>query len=120
MCLNLFLSSLESTIVGTSLVSISNSLHNFNISSWIVTSYLLTYTGTYPYIQKFVPSNFQTSGFLIIIAKLSDIFGRKLFMMGVLVVFVAFSIGCGLSQDMTTLCVSLQLLGCSYADLDLQ
>ncbi|KAF5868960.1 putative efflux pump antibiotic resistance protein [Botrytis fragariae] len=45
MCLSLFLSQLEAKIVSTSLVSITDSLRAFSISSWVVTVYLLTYTG---------------------------------------------------------------------------
>lgn len=45
MCLSVFLSSLETTIVSTSLVSIVESLKGSSQASWIVTSYLLTYTG---------------------------------------------------------------------------
>ena len=45
LCLSAFLSTLESTIISTSLVSITDSFEGFNRSSWIVTSYLLTYTG---------------------------------------------------------------------------
>lgn len=45
MCLSVFLSSLEITIVSTSLVSIVDSLKGSSQASWIVTSYLLTYTG---------------------------------------------------------------------------
>ncbi|KAL8650356.1 MAG: hypothetical protein Q9226_005182 [Calogaya cf. arnoldii] len=77
-CLALFLSTLEITIVSTALVSISDDLNGFHKSSWVITSYLLTYTG-----------------FLIIIAKLSDIFGRKPAFMSTIVVFVVFSAGCG-------------------------
>jgi MFS family permease len=42
---SLFLSTLETTIVSTSLVSITNALDGFILRDWIVTSYLLTYTG---------------------------------------------------------------------------
>jgi len=42
-------------------------------------------------------------GFLIIIAKLSDIFGRKALIQSCLVVFVAFSIGCGAARSLTQL-----------------
>lgn len=45
LCLALFLSCLEITIVSTALVSISHDLQGFHKDSWIVTSYLLTYTG---------------------------------------------------------------------------
>lgn len=41
----LFLSTIETTIVSTALVSITDALHGFNSRDWIVTSYLLTYTG---------------------------------------------------------------------------
>ena len=44
--MSLQLSTLETTIVSTSLVSIVDALHGFDRSGWLVTSYLLTYTGT--------------------------------------------------------------------------
>lgn len=43
--LALLLANLEVTIVSTSLIPITNDLLGFNETSWIVTSYLLTYTG---------------------------------------------------------------------------
>jgi hypothetical protein len=45
LCLSLLLSTLETTIVSTSLVSITNALSGFENRDWVVTSYLLTYTG---------------------------------------------------------------------------
>lgn len=45
LCLALFLSTLEISIVSTALVSISDDLQGFHKDSWIVTSYLVTYTG---------------------------------------------------------------------------
>lgn len=41
----LFLSTIETTIVSTSLVSITDALNGFLIKDWIVTAYLVTYTG---------------------------------------------------------------------------
>lgn len=41
--LALFLAGLESTIIGTSLISITNELGGFQRSSWIVAAYLLGY-----------------------------------------------------------------------------
>ncbi|KAL8849335.1 MAG: hypothetical protein Q9221_005686 [Calogaya cf. arnoldii] len=60
------------------LLTFADDLNGFHKSSWVITSYLLTYTG-----------------FLIIIAKLSDIFGRKPAFMSTIVVFLVFSAGCG-------------------------
>jgi MFS family permease len=45
LCIGLFLSALDSTIVSTALVPITNSLRGFDRSSWIINAYLLTYTG---------------------------------------------------------------------------
>ena len=36
---------METTIISTSLVSITNALTGFQKGSWIVTAYLLTYAG---------------------------------------------------------------------------
>lgn len=43
--LSLFLANFEISIVSTSLVAITNSLKGFNESNWIVTAYLVGYTG---------------------------------------------------------------------------
>lgn len=43
--ISLFLSTLETTIVSTSLVSIADSLSGFESRNWVVTAYFLTYTG---------------------------------------------------------------------------
>jgi hypothetical protein len=45
MCLSLLLSTLETTIISTALVSITDALKGFSQRDWAVTSYLLTYTG---------------------------------------------------------------------------
>ncbi|KAL8949772.1 MAG: hypothetical protein Q9222_004151 [Ikaeria aurantiellina] len=88
LCLALFLSTLEITIVSTALVSISDDLHGFHKGSWVITSYLLTYTG-----------------FLIILSKLSDIFGRKPLILFTILIFVAFSAGCGAAKTLNQLIV---------------
>ncbi|CAF9924350.1 MAG: hypothetical protein GOMPHAMPRED_003601 [Gomphillus americanus] len=79
---------IETTIVSTSLVSITNDLDGFQSVSWIVTSYLVTYTG-----------------FLAIISKMSDIFGRKSLKAISFGLFVLFSLGCGLAQTMNQLII---------------
>jgi MFS family permease len=77
---------MEVSIVSTSLVTITSEFHGFKSASWIVTSYLSTYTG-----------------FLIIWANLSDVFGRKLTFAAANVIFLAFSAGCGAAQSMSQL-----------------
>lgn len=44
LCLILFLTSLEVSIVATSLVSMADDLKSFNNYSWVITAYILTYT----------------------------------------------------------------------------
>ncbi|KAI1807116.1 putative multidrug resistance protein fnx1 [Daldinia bambusicola] len=94
--LALFLVNLELTIIGTALVSITNDLNDFVKASWVVTVYLITYT----------------SG-LVIWAKLSDHVGRKPAYMVSLIIFSAFSGGCGAAQTMVQLivCRAFQGLG---------
>ncbi|KAM5344235.1 hypothetical protein ACJ41O_012772 [Fusarium nematophilum] len=86
--ISLFLSTLETTIVSTSLVSITNALSGFLLRDWIVTSYLLTYTG-----------------FLTIYAKLSDVFGQKTMMLLAIALFTIFSGLCGATNDIVDLIV---------------
>ena len=114
MCLNLFLSSLEVSIVSTALVSIANKLNNFEESSWIVASYLLTYTGESGPTPLFLFSmckdvrsigNRRTRelmvecvGFIIVWSKISDIWGRKSCLTAAMLIFIIFSAACGASQ----------------------
>lgn len=44
LCTSYFLVNIEVSIVGTSLISITNDLHNFKQGEWVVTGYLITYT----------------------------------------------------------------------------
>lgn len=98
LCLSLFLSTLETTIVSTSLISITNALGDFEQRDWVVTAYLITYTG-----------------FLVVYAKFSDILGRKLLILVAITFFTIFSIVCGSISNMTQLIVfrSLQGVGAS-------
>lgn len=86
MWIALFLSTLETTIVSTSLVSITNTLNGFNLRDWVVTAYLITYTG-----------------FLIMYAKLGDVFGRKTMYLLGLGIFIIFSCLCGASTNIVEL-----------------
>ena len=86
LCFGLFLSTLETTIVATALVTISSDFGQFEISGWIVLSYLITYTG-----------------FLIVYARCSDFFGRKHVVLVALAIFTIFSLACGVAQTMTQL-----------------
>ena len=94
LCLGLFLSTIETTIVSTALVDITNALNGFEKGNWVVTSYLLTY-----------------SGFLVILSKFSDIFGRKPLIILTVFLFTVFSAGCGAAQKLTDLIVLRALQG---------
>ena len=92
--LTLLLSALDQTIVGTAMPRIIADLQGFDHYAWVTTAYLLTSTATVP-----------------IVGKLSDIYGRKLFLVGGSVLFIAASALCGLSQDLTQLIVFRGLQG---------
>lgn len=84
--LGLLLSALDGTIVGTAMPRIIADLGGLDHYAWVATSYLLTSTAAVP-----------------IFGKLSDIYGRKWFYIGGLILFMAASALCGLSQSMTQL-----------------
>ncbi|KAJ5716145.1 major facilitator superfamily domain-containing protein, partial [Penicillium malachiteum] len=101
LALALFLTCLEATIVSTSLVTITNDLDGSGQSSWVITAYLLTYTGSYGI------------GFLIIWSNCSAIIGVKKAVLGSLFLFVVFSGGCAASNTLSQLiiCRAFQGLG---------
>src|ERR1700745_4067391 len=86
--LALLLAALDQTIVGTAMPRIIAELQGFDHYAWVTTAYLLTSTAVVP-----------------IVGKLSDIYGRKQFLIGGTVLFVLASALCGLSQSMNQLIV---------------
>ncbi|KAI1129426.1 drug resistance transporter [Nemania abortiva] len=84
----LFLVNFEIAVVSTALVSISNDLNDFSKTSWVVTAYLITYTAG-----------------LVILAKVSDLVGRKPTYLATLLFFAAFSGGCGGSRTIVQLII---------------
>jgi len=86
--LTLLLEALDQTIVGTALPKIIGSLNGFDRYTWVVTAYLLASTTVIP-----------------IIGKVSDLFGRKWFLLIGVVIFLVGSALSGASQTMTQLIV---------------
>jgi MFS family permease len=70
--LALFLVALDQTVVGTALPKIVAELNGFERCGWVTTAYLLASTSMIP-----------------VIGKLGDIYGRKWFIVGGIVVFLA-------------------------------
>lgn len=106
--LAMFLSALSQTVVATTMPLIIADLGGFDRYAWAALSYLITATLAYP-----------------IIGRLSDIFGRRVFLLMGMAVFAAGSILVGLSESMTQLIVfrGVQGLGggavmtCCYASV---
>ena len=90
----LFLSFLDTTIVSVALATIAYQFDDYDRSTWVVTAYLLTYMA-----------------FAIIIARLSDIFGKKVVEIASFLLFIGFSLGCALSRNMTQLIIFRALQG---------
>jgi EmrB/QacA subfamily drug resistance transporter len=80
--LTLLLASIDQTIVGTAMPRIIASLNGFDRYPWVTTAYLLTSTVAVP-----------------IFAKLSDMYGRKWFLLGGNVLFVLASALCGAAGE---------------------
>ena len=94
LALCMFLSSLDGSIVSTALPRILSDLGGFQLLSWVFTLYLLTSTVAVP-----------------IVGKLSDMFGRRPFVITGVVVFLAGSLACGLAPTMLTLIVARGIQG---------
>ncbi|CAN5831084.1 MDR family MFS transporter [soil metagenome] len=92
--LGLLLSALDQTIVGTAMPRIVTDLGGLESYAWVTTSYMLASTASVP-----------------IFGKLSDIYGRKWFYIGGLVMFMIASALCGLSQSMLQLILFRGLQG---------
>src|ERR671939_1044065 len=92
--LTLLLAALDQTIVGTAMPRVVSELHGFEHYAWVTTAYLLTSTTIVP-----------------IVGKLSDLYGRRWFLLGGTVFFLLTSGLCGLAQDMTQLIVFRGLQG---------
>ncbi|PWY75104.1 major facilitator superfamily transporter [Aspergillus heteromorphus CBS 117.55] len=92
--LSLFLATAEITIISTSLVTIGDHLVGREQGTWIITSYLLTFTG-----------------FLASWAKFSDVFGLRIALLSSVFLFIAFSGGCGAAQNIDQLIIFRALQG---------
>ena len=84
--LAMFLSSLDQTVVGTAMPRIIVDLGGFTQYTWVTTAYIITSTIAIP-----------------ITGKLTDMYGRKWFYVGGLIVFMAGSLLCGFSSNMMQL-----------------
>lgn len=88
LCIGLFLSLLDTSIVATALYSISIDFSAPHSSTWVALSYTLAYLG-----------------FAVPFANLSDVFGRRTTWLLAFVIFFAFSLGCGFAKTLTQLVV---------------
>jgi EmrB/QacA subfamily drug resistance transporter len=85
----MFVSSLDASIVSTAMPRILADLGGFDMISWVFTVYLLASTVVVP-----------------IFGKLSDMFGRKPFIIAGIFLFVASSAACGAAPNMLLLIVA--------------
>ena len=82
----LLLAALDQTIVSTALPRIATDLRGLNKLSWVATAYLLTSAISTP-----------------LYGKIGDLYGRKKIFMSAIIIFLAGSALCGLSQTMNQL-----------------
>lgn len=92
--LGMLLSSLDQTVVGTAMPRIIAELNGLNHYSWVFTAYMLASTVSIP-----------------IYGKLSDLYGRRIFFVGGMLLFLLGSALCGQARDMTQLVVFRGLQG---------
>ena len=92
--LGMFLSSLDQTIVSTSIYTIANDLDGLSLQAWATTAYLVTSTVSTP-----------------LYGKLSDIFGRRPLYLTAILIFLAGSLYAGSVHSMTELAIARGLQG---------
>lgn len=90
----MFLSSLDQTIVGTSMRTIADDLDGLSLQAWVTTAYLITSTIATP-----------------IYGKLSDIFGRRPLFIIAIVIFLIGSVAAGFADSMYQLAIFRALQG---------
>jgi EmrB/QacA subfamily drug resistance transporter len=86
--LAMFLGSLDQTVVGTAMPRIIADLGGFNQYTWITTAYIITSAVAVP-----------------ITGKLTDIYGRKMFYLAGLIIFIGASVLCGFSGTMAQIII---------------
>jgi EmrB/QacA subfamily drug resistance transporter len=92
--LGMLLAALDGTIVSTALPTIVGDLHGANHLSWVVVAYLLAQTVSTP-----------------LWGKLGDLYGRKVFFIAAIVVFLVGSMLCGFATNMMMLILFRALQG---------
>ncbi len=90
----MFLSSLDQTVVGTSIRTIADDLNGLSLQAWVTTAYLITSTISTP-----------------ILGKLSDIFGRRPIFLIAITIFLAGSLLSGTAWSMYSLAAFRALQG---------
>ena len=84
--LAMFLAALDQTIVSTAMPRVIADLGGFDRYTWVTTAYLVASTVAVP-----------------IVGRLTDIYGRKIFFIGGITVFIVGSVLAGMSESMTQL-----------------
>lgn len=92
--LGMFLSSLDQTIVSTSIYTIANDLDGLSLQAWATTAYLITSTVSTP-----------------LYGKLSDIFGRRPLYLAAILIFLGGSLYAGSVHSMTELAIARGIQG---------
>jgi EmrB/QacA subfamily drug resistance transporter len=90
----MFLAALDQTIVGTAIRTIADDLNGFSLQVWATTAFLITSTISTP-----------------LYGKLSDMYGRKFFILFAISIFIVGSMLCGLSRSMYELAAFRALQG---------
>ena len=96
----MLMAAIDQTVVVPAVPAIAADLGGFDHLAWIVSAYLLTSTATTP-----------------IYGKLSDVFGRRALLIPAIVIFVAASCLCALSQSLLQLIAARALQGIGGAGL---
>lgn len=97
---------MDTSIIATALVTISQDFKGFDKSNWAVLAYTLTYMGLHFQTSPTVSLlNYFSIAFATIFARLSDMIGRKSVVFIAFAIFTTFSLVCGLACTLVQLII---------------
>ncbi len=111
----------DTSIVATSIYTIALDFNSLSGSLWVVLAYTLAFIGSClpPPWQVFDPiaATDALTGCAVIFARTSDFVGRRTAVLAAFALFIAFSLACGFSQNITQLILFRALQGVGGAGL---
>ncbi|KAJ5166222.1 uncharacterized protein N7482_005003, partial [Penicillium canariense] len=104
----------DTSIVATSIYTIALNFNSLSGSLWVVLAYTLAFISSHPLPRAVTDA---LTGCAVIFARSSDFVGRRTAVIAAFTLFIAFSLACGFSRNITQLIIFRALQGVGGAGL---